>query len=447
MNDDKRQKLSEYLDGALPAAEAAALEMEIAKSPELLAELEELKAVAKLVKDLPNEPLPTGFRQRLQRRMDAGDAPAERRDWVFLAPAYRPFAAALSGLIVAIVVWDKVGERPLPVLPYDGAAVRTAAEAPASQVDLSKQIAGGGKAAGARSIGESLDYLRQKEELEKSLPLRDEDKAQDRKDDGFAATEALDIRPPAVELPTDAGREALVAKRERVRAKGMPLTEGSLSSLGESAQAPMGLAGSGAGLKNTAPDAGGFSRALAQAKPAAPAAAAPAPMEIAAVRGAAPQPSLPMAMSEEERSARNEEMYKAFEKEKKAMGIKGFAGKAESDAQRVLRASGAGDQPTRIDSLTPNLLGSKDGVLPRALRSESAFHDAWSALKLPGEPPAVDFTRSMVVVLPAPGALVDVKEGKKELVVTWKPLPAGGPADRLQSVELSGKPVRLVRRD
>ena len=95
MNEELKQKVTAYLDGALPAAEAAAFEREIAKSPELLAELEEQRAVSKLLKDLPREKLPVGFMQRLERRRAGGDARPEP-EWVFLAPAYRPFAAALS---------------------------------------------------------------------------------------------------------------------------------------------------------------------------------------------------------------------------------------------------------------------------------------------------------------------------------------------------------------
>jgi hypothetical protein len=419
MNEELKQKVTAYLDGALPAAEAAAFEREVAKSPELLAELEEQRAVSKMLKDLPREKLPVGFLQRLERRRAGADAPRER-EWVFLAPTYRPFAAALSGLIVAVVVWDKVGERPLPVLPYEHAAVKSAADAPPVQFELAKNVA---PAAADKLSGD----------LKKEAD-----------DAGYAATEDPGYAPPAVELPDDQRRQALVSKRERARAKGAPI--------GVEDMAPGSAIGG----------AGGGAAAGAASPAAEPAsmmelAAAPKPEEgkraAAAVRGMAQAPAAMQApaaarpQTEEERSARNEEMYQAFEKEKRKMGIAGFAPKKDDAAQRVLSAAGIGTAPTRIDSATPNLLGAKDGVLPRALRSESAFRDAWFALKLPGDPPAVDFSQTMVVVLPEPGEVLTTKEAARELVVSWRRLPDAGPAERLRPLPLSGKSVRLERRD
>jgi hypothetical protein len=233
-----------------------------------------------------------------------------------------------------------------------------------------------------------------------------------------------------VEIPEDQARAALVARRERARAKGRP-------------------------LEADADEAAAPASAMAEASaPAAPPAAAPKAAErlaegkVAAARGMSqPRTMGPSAaMSEEERSARNEAMYQRFEQEKRKMGIAGFAAKSDDRAQRVLAAA-EGSAPARIDSMTPNLLGAKDGVLPRALRSESAYRDAWAALKLAGDPPPVDFAKDMVVVLPEPGAVLSTLESGRELVVTWKRAPEAGPAARLRVLPLSGRPVRLVRQD
>lgn len=419
MNEELKQKVTAYLDGALPAAQAAAFELEIAKSPELLAELEEQRAVSKMLKELPREKLPVGFLQRLERRRAGGQAEREP-EWVFLAPAYRPFAAALSGLIVAVVVWDKVGERTLPVIPYEHAAVKTAADAPPVQFELAKNIAPA--ASGALS-----------------------NDAKKESDAGYAATEDPGYAPPAVELPDDQRRQALVAKRERARAKGQPIgidepPAGAIAA---------GEAGGGSAAADAAAPASMMELAAAP-KPAAPA-RAEGKAAVGAVRGMAQasrmQAPAAAPLTEEERSARNEEMYKAFEREKRKMGIAGFAGKSDGTAEKVLSAAGAGTAPTRIDSLTPNLLGAKDGVLPRALRSQSALSDAWFALRLPGDPPAVDFSKTMVVVLPEPGEVVSVQEAARELVVAWRRLPGAGSAERLRPLPLSGKSVRLERRD
>lgn len=423
MNEELKQKVTAYLDGALPAAQAAAFELEIAKSPELLSELEEQRAVSKMLKDLPRERLPVGFLQRLERRR-AGEAAPPEPAWVFLAPSYRPFAAALSGLIVAVVVWDKVGERALPVIPYEHAAVKTAADAPPVQYELAKNIA---------PAASGLSSSQAKKESGAS----------------YAGTEAPGYAPPAVELPDDQRRQALVARRERARAKGRPI---GVAETDEGAIAGAGAAG-GAAADAAAPAAepASMMELAAAPKPAAPARASEGKAAVGAVRGMAQasrmQAPAAAPLTEEERSARNEEMYKAFEREKRKMGIAGFAGKTDSTAEKVLSAAGAGTAPTRIDSLTPNLLGAKDGVLPRALRSQSALSDAWFSLRLPGDPPAVDFSKTMVVVLPEPGEVVSVKEAARELVVAWRRLPGAGSAERLRPLPLSGKSVRLERQD
>lgn len=386
MNEEQKQKLSTYLDGALPAEEAAAFELEIAKSPELLAGLEELRAVSKMLKELPREPLPAGFLQRLQRRREAAGAP-EPRDWVFLAPAYRPVAAALSGLIVAIVVWDKVDDKPLPPPPYDHVAVKSAAEAPPTQYDLSRNLSARGLKAPAQGPSQGAQTGETR----------------------FAAPLEAEFQPPAVELPDGERQEALVAKRERARAKGGPLGAGETSEVAAET-------------------------------------AAPASPGVAALRGGA-SPAAPRMLSEEERSARNEEMYEAFEREKKLMGIRAFAGRDDGDAARRVLQARAEVEAARIDSMTPNLLSAGSGVLPRALRSQQAYREAWAALKLASDPPPVDFAKTMVIVLPEPGAIISLGETKTELVVVWRRVPGGSPADRLRAVPVSGKPPRLLRRD
>ena len=70
---------------------------------------------------------------------------APERDWVFLPPGYRPLALALSTAVVALVVWDKTHSPPEFVAPHvgwkgDRVALKTAAEAPVSQMDLSGRL-------------------------------------------------------------------------------------------------------------------------------------------------------------------------------------------------------------------------------------------------------------------------------------------------------------------
>ncbi|OGR90503.1 MAG: hypothetical protein A2V88_09755 [Elusimicrobia bacterium RBG_16_66_12] len=133
MNDDLREKLSAYLDGALSEAERRDLESRLAASPDMRRELESLRAVSQAVKALPKSPLPAGYLARLQSRRARGGA--ERRDWVLLPPSYRPVAFALSSAVVAVAVWDQFNRTEAPISQVDLSGKITASDA--SSADLS----------------------------------------------------------------------------------------------------------------------------------------------------------------------------------------------------------------------------------------------------------------------------------------------------------------------
>lgn len=381
MNEEIRSKLAAYLDGALPEGEARALEAELKGSPELRAELDAQRALSRRLRELPREPLPPGFLQRLRRRQEAEAAGDGARDWVFLAPAYRPFAAALSSLIIALVVWDRFAERTPVLMPHEGAAVSL--QALPSQYELADKVS-----------------------RMPSAPPSSEPVA------GAAAPEFF---PPAVQLQEDERRAAIVARRERARAKGEPLA-----------------------------DAGGDASDAAPVAPAAPPVTARAARSLAGVRGAASA----RAVDEEARSARNEELRRGLESEKKRMGIAAFVtpNAAERNARRVLGAAGIAE-PAKVAAGKPVLLEPRDGSTPgAALRSAEELRRSWAALRLSGPPPAVDFEASMAVLLPEPGELLSAEEGASGLRVSWRPAPALGQGRRFVIVPRSSLPVRLIKK-
>ena len=143
MNDDIRERLSAYIDGALSEQELRAVEMEIARSEETRLELEALRAVSSAVKGLPKAPLPAGFMARLDARRARVTSKPER-SYFILPPSYRPLAFALSTAVVALVVWDKAHppEDYLgPKVGWDGnrTAVKSASQAPSS-IDVSGRL-------------------------------------------------------------------------------------------------------------------------------------------------------------------------------------------------------------------------------------------------------------------------------------------------------------------
>lgn len=402
MNDAIREKLSAYLDGALPDLERKTLEEELSRSEEMRLELEALRAVSASVKGLPKEPLPAGFMARLEARR-ARDAKPER-DYLILPPAYRPLAFALSTAVVALVVWDKTRAPEELIVPRAGwdsekVAVKSAAEAPPS-IDVSGQLS-----------------------------------AMDGRDQGSAESAAAN--------------EITAANAKKEDATGAKA--GAPSTFGKHISAP----GKPLGVQEDepAPAEGGFARRAAPSGPAAaaPAASSPAPV-LAEGSG-----SGYLARSEEERSAINERLYQGFEEEKKRMGIAKIMDKdAEEDKLSgggrefmALQTTPEAAQVGRARGSTAAVRGmakAKGGapvLKALTLKSAEALSAAWSAAGLPGEPPAVSFPDQMAIFLAGPSGcgITSVQTRKKFIVVLYKDAGFDDPSARVRAMPLSPKPV------
>ncbi len=216
MNDDIREKLSAYLDGALPDAERRAVEVEISRSEELRLELEGLRAVSSAVKGLPKEPLPAGFAARLDARRARDVAP--EREYFILPPSYRPLAFALSTAVVALVVWDRTLSKPDVLEPRAGwdsevVSVKSAADAPPS-IDVSGALSAMG--AGGKGVPESAAEPQE-------LQAKKEDAADDKP--AAPSTVGKNLSAPGKPLEIDeaaapapgAGGGALLARSEEER--------------------------------------------------------------------------------------------------------------------------------------------------------------------------------------------------------------------------------------
>ncbi len=400
MNDELREKLSAYLDGALSEMDRKDIEERLARSEEMRLELEALRAVSASVKGLPKENLPAGFAARLEARRARGEKP--ERAYFILPPAYRPLAFALSSAVVALVIWDKNNpskEYAEPHVGWEGdrIAVKSAAEAPPS-VDVSGQLS-------AMKVGAKLS----------------EDESAKKEDAGKAD-------------------DANSTFGKHLSAPGKPF------GIAESAGA---LAG-GSGM---------IARQAAAVSPAAPAAASPAPPSEKEPLEDKNAPLI--ARNEEERSAINERLYKGFEEEKKRMGIarimdKDSEGDRRASGQDVMALQASPEAPAldRVDR-APSKSASARGALRAkaersaptlqalALRSADALFTAWAAAGLPGKPPAVKFPGEMALFLAGPAGcgITDVQERKKLIVVLYKNAGFDDASARVRAVPLSSKPV------
>lgn len=97
-----RARLSELLDGALSASDRSSVEKHLASCRDCARALERLRTAASLVKALPQQPLPTGFMQRLERRRAQGEGASS---WT--PPPARLVAFALCSLMACFVLYDQ----------------------------------------------------------------------------------------------------------------------------------------------------------------------------------------------------------------------------------------------------------------------------------------------------------------------------------------------------
>jgi negative regulator of sigma E activity len=142
-----RNRLSAYLDGDLPAAEAREVEAALHRDSELRAEYEALRAGVELLRAHGPLSAPEGFAGRLQIRLAAEPAPTRWRGVLRrVQPEYVGIAAiAALALIyigtdhpaapVAPVVAPSVAVAQAPVLPAEQAAPAPSAEAGAAPAE------------------------------------------------------------------------------------------------------------------------------------------------------------------------------------------------------------------------------------------------------------------------------------------------------------------------
>lgn len=414
MNDDMSENLSAYLDGALSEAERRDLESRLAASSDLRRELESLRAVSRAVKDLPRSPLPAGFLARLQARRARGGA--ERRDWVFLSPTYRPVAFALSSAVVAVVLWEQF-DRPETLLPrsYDAVKVIREAEAPIAQVDLSGRITSAGAA------GSNLDAMKKDSRANAALQGL-----------GFAARDKAATARRALGQPMEFSEEApspaaapaaLAAKAEG----SAPMSEEERSRRNEEYMADlekekraMGIAqvlprrGSVAAARG-ASEADAFARGGMQMMDAAPeppgqALASNTPALVSGSRGAA----------------------------RKRAGFGGSPAPESAETKQIVLGENL-DYSSGIPSDDAGLVFT-DG---------NSLASSWTLLGLPGNYPAVDYwSRRAVLLKRSSTKILEVRVAEGRVQVYFRLLTPGEASDPVQdrfaTLPLEPKPVSLI---
>ena len=116
-----KELLAAHADDAAPEAERAGLAAHLAGCDACRKEVLELKAVSKLVADLPRAELPVGFMTRLERRRRAESSPAAVPVWG--VPPLRLAAFAATGVLVCFIFFREVRYRLAPQMLGDDGTV------------------------------------------------------------------------------------------------------------------------------------------------------------------------------------------------------------------------------------------------------------------------------------------------------------------------------------
>ncbi|MDE2490256.1 MAG: hypothetical protein KGM24_05375 [Elusimicrobia bacterium] len=170
--------------------------------------------------------------------------------------------------------------------------------------------------------------------------------------------------------------------------------------------------------------------------------------------GAAPPEPASAIMTEQERSARNEELIAGLERQKKEMGIARVLTKREALLEQ--RGEELGGPPTEPASALrrsrPALLAERgwgsavvpapapSGSTPASARpapdaglvftEQQSLSAAWVLLGLPGRAPAADFSRGRVLLLkPSATKVLSAKAGPDAVTVVFRSLLPGETAD------------------
>ena len=243
-----------------------------------------------------------------------------------------------------------------------------------------------------------------------------------------------------------------------------PVSQLNLGKAGDAAALGIAAAGPGTGAARPVVSLDSSPNAAAAANPKSAAAAA-------ALRGArnARAPGRPFdagtepsptdrtrpAMTEEERSARNEQMFGELEKQKKILGMKVLP-KSETRPDPGVAAMLGLPQAAPVSPIvrgaSPTLLKTSSADGPAAESAPEApasaglgrlsqdaglvFADAgslassWVLLGLPGSPPATDFARGrLVIIKPSAAKILLVTPGRDAVAVVYRPLEPGEEAD------------------
>ncbi len=113
-----KENISEFLDSELEGPESTLAQAHLAECRECRGAFAELQGLSRMLKSLPQQPLPLGFMERLERHRQAEIKPSSPAGWALFGKPAPLAALALSSLIVIFIDYDKA-RAPLKLQPQE----------------------------------------------------------------------------------------------------------------------------------------------------------------------------------------------------------------------------------------------------------------------------------------------------------------------------------------
>lgn len=219
--------LAAHADGAAPAGERAMLDTHLGACEACRKEFSSLKAVSKLVADLPQAELPVGFMARLERRRRTETAAPAGFSWAGLTPGGSPWRLAgfaATGVLVSLIFFREVRYRLAPEMlgdaAFQGADTGIRSDRPA---DLALEGDGADLAAARQAAVNRGAWSGLADDGASAS-------AQSSRSEAESAAPAGEARPMPAPGFAGAGLQAAAPARAKLSPRGAPLEEGATAS-------------------------------------------------------------------------------------------------------------------------------------------------------------------------------------------------------------------------
>jgi len=374
-----KELLSEYIDGALAEAARRKVDSHLFTCAECRLELEELKAVAKMVGELRSKPLPAGFMDRLQKRRDKEARSSVVPSWFAYAKQsqwMRPASVVVCAMIVMVVAFDRMNRVFSPT-----ARILSQTAAPAS--------------APVQAQDEFSTFRN-----ETTHQMKDSD-----------ARAFADAKLPAASHPTPPKSLAEEQASLRTQAAARPASSRTAGQLkfardmgggGAASSPPAMVADEPVAMPAASPSA---ARALENENLLE----ARAKRTVAATRGARKDRASDKGMAQNAFAPVTDEAGKNF------AGVLSMGAKAKDESPKTREKL-----PLRQNVAAKKAVGPADA---RAIRTSEDLRDAWANLGGTGTPPVVDFNSEMLLAIRGPAEIIEIRPERNRILVTYRAIP------------------------